>query len=114
MGIGRVLLDLAMARPRPFFVRQEDAGKPARKFVCHFCERQHVSGTGWTFNLERLAIEHVITLERFDNEEINRKPNRPAPVRVAAEKITRSFARNVIDPMFIVADTKDIRLLAMD
>src|SRR5260370_127952 len=114
MRVAGVLVDLAVTWAFATFVRQKNTGKPERKFVRHFLERQHVSGADGTFHLERFAIEQVITLERFDDEKVDRKPNRPAPVRVATEKITRSFARNVINAVFVVADTENIRLFVMD
>src|SRR5438477_12771868 len=78
--IGRVLGDLAMTWPRAVFVRQKDACQSARKLTCDLLERHHVSGAGWTLNFERFAVEEVITLERFDDEKIDREPNRSAPV----------------------------------
>src|SRR5712691_6764504 len=112
--ITRVFLALAMAGPSSFVIRQKDASEPAREFVGHFLERQHVSGADGTFNFERFAIEKMITLKRFDDEEVDREPNRAAPVRVATEKITGAFAWNVIDAVFFVASAEDIRFFVMD
>ena len=56
----------------------------------------------------------MITFQRFDDEKVNRKPDRPAPVRIAAEQITRPLARNVVHAVFVVAHAKDVRMIAMD
>src|SRR5438552_969341 len=103
-----------MARPCPILVRQKDARKAARKFVSDLLQRQHISGTNRTFDLERFAIEQVITLERFDDEEVDWEPNRSAPVRVATEEVTRSLARNVIDTVFVIPDAENVRFVVMD
>ena len=88
--------------------------QPARKFTRDLLERHHVSRTGRAFDLERFAVKEVITLERFDDEKIDREPNRSAPVRVAAEKIAGSLTRDIVDAMFFVARAEDVGLLAMD
>src|ERR1044071_2525984 len=103
-----------MAWARPLLVRQKNTREPARKLVRHFLEGQHVSGADRTFDFKRFAIKFVITLKRFDDEEVDREPNRSAPVRVATKKITCPLARNVINAMFIVANAEDIGVVTMD
>src|SRR5207247_5945582 len=90
--IGRIFRDLAVTRADTAFVRQKDARETPRKFLRNFLQGEHLSGTHRAFHFETFTKEKVITLERFDNEEVDREPNRAAPVRVATEKITRSLA----------------------
>src|SRR5436190_12573166 len=56
----------------------------------------------------------VVALERFDEQVVNRKPDRPAPVRVAAEEMGVAFARRVIDTMFVIANAENIRPVFVD
>src|SRR5207247_10510886 len=71
---------IAMTWTRAFLVRQKDTSQPTGKFMRYFLERHHVSGPGRAFDFERVAIEEVITLKRFDDQEIDGKPDGPAPV----------------------------------
>ena len=71
---------IAMTWARAFLVRQKDTSQPTGKFTRYFLERHHVSGPGRAFDFERVAIKEVITFERFDDQEIDREPDRPAPV----------------------------------
>src|SRR5262245_20012565 len=109
----RVLGNVAVTRARAVLVRQKDVSQPTRKLTGHLLERGHVSGPSRALDLERFTIEQMITFERFDDQKVDREPNGTAPVRVAAEEITVSFARNIIDPKLFVARAKDVRLLAM-
>src|SRR5439155_16651974 len=111
--IVHVFRDLAMTRPRPVLVRQKDAPEPARNLTCYLLKRGHISRAGRALDLERLAIKKVVTFERFDDQEVNRKPDRPPPVRIATEQIAVPLARDVIDPELLVTGAKDVRLLAM-
>jgi hypothetical protein len=114
MRIVHVFRDLAVARARPILVGQKDAPQPARQFPRYFLKRSHISGTRRALDFERLTVKEVITFERFDDQEIDREPNWAAPVRVAAEKITVSLARNVIDSVFFAAHVEDVRLVPMN
>src|SRR5438128_10050493 len=112
--IVRVFPNLAMTRARAILVRQKDAPQPACQLARYFLKCRHVSGTGRALHFERFAIKQVITFERFDDQKVDREPNRAAPVRVATEEITVSLARNVIDPVFFVAYAEDVRFVTMD
>src|SRR5215469_886368 len=109
-----VFPNLAMTRTRAFLVRQKDPSQTASQFPRHFLKRRHLSRAGRALDFERFAIKQVITLKRFHDQEIDREPNWAAPVRVAAEKITVSLARYVIDSVFFAAHTEDVRLVPMN
>src|SRR5262249_13168875 len=110
----RVFPNLAMTRTRAFLVREKDPSEPACQFPRYFLERRHVSGPRWALDLERFAIKQEIALERFDDQEIDRKLNRASSVRDATEKITVPLARNVIDSVFFAAHAEDVRLVSMN
>ena len=110
----RVPRHIAMTWACAILVRQKDTPQPAGKFARYFLKRHHVSGPGRAFDFERVAIKEVITFERFDDQEIDREPDRTAPVRVAAEKVAVPLTRNVIDPVFFVACAEDVRFFAVN
>src|SRR5690348_5071606 len=58
-------------------------------------EREATSAASWKFDRERVAVEMMITLERFDQQIVRGKPDWSAPVRVAAEKSGVRIARHV-------------------
>src|SRR5947199_10440746 len=82
MRVVCVFRNLPMTRAGAVFVRQEDASQSARQFTRYFLKRGHVSGTSRTLHFERFAVEQVIALKCFDDEEIDREPNWAAPVRI--------------------------------
>ena len=50
-------------------------------------------------------------LERLDQQIIDRKPNRAAPVGIAAEQIRLRFRRLVADDLFFAAHRQDVGML---
>jgi hypothetical protein len=61
---------------------------------------------GGAIELEGFAVKQVITFQRFEHQEIDRKPNRAAPVRVAPKQTAVPFAGNIIDPKLLVPARK--------
>ena len=53
-------------------------------------------------------------LERFDEEEVDGKPNRAAPVGIPAEQACLSLARLIIHPVRCRADLEFVGVLAME
>ncbi len=96
------------------FARQEDIREPARKFVRELLQRQHFSGTDRALHLQLVAVEMVVAFKGFDDQVVDREPDRAAPVGVAAEKVAIAFAGNIIDTMFLVPGDEDVGLIAMD
>ena len=70
------------ARKRAFavFVTRPDFDQPIRKFVRDFFEMHELPGAGRAFDFEIIAVVMMKLLERFDQEVIDREPNRTAPV----------------------------------
>ena len=85
----RVLLQARVMReygPMPVLVREENASEPRGELVGDVIDREERSGSSRTFDAEVAAEVVVKLLQRFDDEEIHRKPDRAAPVRVATEE----------------------------
>ena len=68
-------LDLAL--------REFDADVPQIHQIPRSCGKLHFQG---------VAVVVVEFLQRFDDQEVDRKPDRPAPVRVASEKAAVRFS----------------------
>src|SRR2546425_6809547 len=64
---------------------EEDAGEPAGDFCGDFPQVHHLARSRRAFYFEVVAVVVMELLERFDNQVVKRKPDWPAPVRVAAE-----------------------------
>ena len=60
--------------------------QPARQFRRHLPEVHHLPRAGRAFHLEIVAEVVVELLQRFDQQVVDREPDRPAPVGVAAEQ----------------------------
>lgn len=69
------------------------AGKAQRKFPTKFSFHR-ASGK---FSSDVVYKKMVKLLQRLDQQEIHREPNRPAPVRISAEQTTGRFGGLVID-----------------
>ena len=84
--IGRIPLVPAMARPP---ARPRPAGTmphAAAKAPPPPPSGSASSRTARTLHLQRVAIEMVVTFQRLDQQVVDRKPDRPAPVRIPAEQ----------------------------
>src|SRR5262249_15739056 len=69
----------------PIRVQEEDLHEPTRNFSGDLPERHHLSRARRAFDLETVAEIVVELLQRLDEQEIDRKPDRAAPVGVAAK-----------------------------
>ncbi len=49
-------------------------------------------------------------LQRFDHQKIGRKPDRPAPIGIPAERAALRFSRLIIHPVFAAVDREDVRV----
>ncbi len=76
----------AVTRPTPAGVGEEDAGEARAKFKGDLTEVHHPPRSGGAFDLEAVSIEMVVAFEGLEDEEVYREPDRPTPVRVAAEE----------------------------
>src|SRR6185369_14982747 len=85
VGIARVARIVAVARAAAVAVGQEHRAEAACELARDLGEVHEVAGAGRAFDLERVAVEVMITLERFDQQVVDREPDRPSPVGVAAE-----------------------------
>src|SRR5687768_4772205 len=93
----------------PRLVLQEYPRQPMRDFLGDLPERHHPPGSRRA--LHRVAVAEVVVelLERLDEQEVDRKPDRSAPVRVAPEEPTGGFGRLVVHPVLRSIHPQDVR-----
>ena len=72
------------------------------------------SRTGRAFDFEIIAVVVMKFLQRLDEQEIHRHPDRPAPVGIAAKKPALRFTRPVADFVHHAAAFDAIRLLPVN
>ena len=101
----------AVARATSPGVGEKDAGETRAKFKGDLTEVHHPPRSGGAFDLEAVSIEMVIAFEGLEDEEVYREPDRPTPVRVAAEEATSGFARIIVDSVFGSTSVDDVRII---
>src|SRR5688500_12301581 len=78
-------LDRAEHRPPSPAVVEEDPREAPRDLLRHLPQGHHLTGTRRALDAETFSEVVMELLERLDDEEVDREPDRPAPVRVAAK-----------------------------
>ena len=101
----------AVARAAPAGVAEKDAGETRAKFKGNLTEVHHAPRSGGAFDLEAVSVEMVVAFEGLEDEEVYREPDRPTPVRVAAEEASSGFAGVIVDPVFDSTCVHDIRII---
>src|SRR5439155_4410806 len=91
----------AVAGPAPAGVRDEEARQPPVELVRDLAERRQTSRAGRALDAQRVAVEVVIALERLDHQVVHGKPDRPAPVGVAAEEPGVGLGGRVVDAVLL-------------
>src|SRR2546423_209472 len=75
-------LNVTVHRPASGGVTHQWQRQSLRNIGCNIPQRHHRSRARWKFNLEVVAKIEVKPLKRLDQQEIDRKPDRTAPIRV--------------------------------
>jgi hypothetical protein len=83
------------------FIGQEQVREPAGQFQGHLSEGLSVSGAGGELHRQGRAVIVVVALQGLDEQVVDGKPDRPAPVGVAAEQTAARHARPILDPVFL-------------
>src|SRR5262249_10263655 len=73
-------------RPPPIAAAQEEAGESLREVAGHLGQCRLPAGAGGVLHGELVAQEVVELLERLDEQVVDRKPDRAAPVAVPSEQ----------------------------
>src|SRR2546425_7609831 len=76
--VGLELFEVAENWPVAVLVAQKGAGQPTRQFSCHLPQRHHLPRPGGALDFEVLSQIVMELLQRLDQQEIYREPNRSA------------------------------------
>ena len=101
----------AVARAASAGVGEKDAGEARAKFKGDLMKVHHAPRSGGAFDLEAVSVEMVVAFEGLEDEEVYREPDRPTPVRVAAEEASSGFARVIIDAVLDSTSVDDIWII---
>src|SRR2546427_7121017 len=86
VGVGLELGDASVDRPSPVRPAQENAGQASGELRRHVPEGRARTRPGWALDLKAGAVEVVELLKGLDQEVVDGKPDRSAPVGVSAEE----------------------------
>ena len=78
-------------------VAQKEAAQAQRQFTRDLSQAQVLPRVGWALHFEVIAVIPVELVEGFDDEIVDRHPNRPAPIGVSTEQIGCRFSGNIAD-----------------
>src|SRR5262249_4268412 len=85
----RIFLELARPaehRPPARVVAQENASQSSCNLACHLKQVHHSARTRGTFDLEIVTEEQIPHEQCLNEQDIDREPDRAAPVGVPAEQ----------------------------
>src|SRR5437762_13515373 len=83
-------------RAPPVLSAQENMGEPPGDFRGDLPEIGLGAGIGGALHFEIFAVVVMIFLQGFDQQIINRKPDRPAPVRISPKEAGRGLDRKSV------------------
>src|SRR5262249_24129446 len=111
LGVARIP---AVTRATSRGIGKKQTAQAPSQFARDLFQREIDSGTGGTLHLELVSIIVMVPFERFDEEVVRRKPDRPAPIGVAAEQAGVGFARHITHAVYLAAGLEFIRVLLME
>lgn len=79
-GVGSIAGVAAVTCTGPIGLTLEDGAEAARDFLFGFVEADPLAGSGGELHAEGISVELAVTPERLDEQEIDGKPDRAAPV----------------------------------
>src|ERR1700747_380155 len=80
-------------RPPTVLIGEKDPGQPCRNLVGGVVQREELAGAGGALDLEVIPVVVMKLLQRFDQQKIDRKPDRAAPVGVTSKQTAVRFSR---------------------
>src|SRR5213596_3707724 len=114
VGVALELLRPAVDRAPTVPAPEEDPREPSRELGGHLPEVEHPAGARRAGDLHAVAVEMVAALERLDQEIVHREPDRPPPVRVAAEEPARGLGGLVVDPVLRPVQAEHVRVVLVE
>src|SRR5580704_11352695 len=118
----RVILELRPAgrrrrtqhRAASVSISQEQSAKAPCQLVRDVGKAEGLPRADRVFDAEIVAVIAVEAIQRLDQQEIDRHPDRPAPIGIAAEYPRPRLARLVTDAEPVAGMLEDERMLLVD
>ena len=86
--VGRIRFGREAGARASLFGCEKQIRESSIQFLAYLLKRHQVSRSRGAFDLEMVSVEGVISLERFNQQEIDGKPDWAAPIRVAPKHET--------------------------
>jgi hypothetical protein len=99
--------------PLPCRVSEEDMVQTTRNFRGYLPQGLDPSGVRRTFNQKRVAEKMVEFLQRFDEKEIDGKPDRSPPIGIPSKKARGRFCGFIVHTVLHSVDMKHIGMVLM-
>ncbi len=80
----------------------------------HVTQVHELTRTCWTFDLERVTIEHVKPKKRFDQQKVHAKPYRSTPIAVATEESTVRIPGNISHFELLAVDAHGVGVVFVE
>ena len=112
--IGGVAGIAAEAGARAGFIREKKARDAPGYFLRDLREIHERAGAGGELDLQFVAPEMVVALERLDEQVVHRQPNGAAPVRVAAKHAGLRLTGLVADAVVVAVERERVGRVAID
>jgi hypothetical protein len=113
VGVALELLGSAEHRPPAGFIVQEDPSQSVGDFARDLEQVHRVARAGGALDFEVVAIIQVILQQGADQQHVDRHPDRPAPVRIAAKHAGVRLRREVVHPIFLALRPEGIGLIGV-
>src|SRR5215813_4702381 len=95
------------------FVAQKDPAQPSDDLMRHLEQIHQLPRTGRTLDFEIVAVIGEIMQQATNDQRVDGNPDRPAPIRIAAEHAAVRFRRQVADAIFLALDAKGVGVPGM-
>ena len=112
--VGIETFAVAVHRAPTLRVARKEADEPSREFHRHLPQRHLLARTRRAFDLEVLAQIVVVLLQRFDQQEVQRKPHRTAPVGIAAEQRAGRLGGRVVERKRLAVQVERERMVGVE
>src|SRR5262245_14169663 len=97
--------------PQPIVFAQADRDQPLRQVVGDRLQAHHLPGASRMLDRHGVAVELRIGGQRLNEQKVHRKPDRSAPVGVAAEHAVLRLSRHVLDGVGLIAHVKGVGIV---
>src|SRR4029453_19231562 len=114
MRVGLELGDASVDRSSPIWPAQENTGQASGKLSRYLPEGRALTRSGRALDLKAGAVEVVELLESFDQQVVDGKPDRSAPVGVSAEEARARFCGFVVHAVLVTIDHERVRMVSVE